>query len=401
MKTVFMHICRHRNTDGTWCLKKSPEISLYGKPIQCKDAHKYLGLLFDASLRWHKHIEYLRIECQKRLNILKYLSHANWGADSKTMLRIYTAYIKPKIEYGVEAYGSACASMLKKLDPLQNASLRIATGAYRTSPVDSIEVIAGIKPLSLSREEKMANYMVRIISTPQNPLKELFRNPSQMPEQMTKFEQNSIKHRIKHTAKKYDVKSNMIIEEIIPDHPPWEISGISTCEEITQIVKRDSNPHSMKARYTAHIDTHDSMQFTAYTDGSKTEKGVAYAFTAKGPNIPAINKAVRMNDASSIFSAELHAILGALNAGIQKGASRMTVFTDSKSSIQAVMKPYHRNPTVIKIQKTVHQTSSKLHMCWIPSHVGINGNETADSLANNATTSTTRWKNKLTREEYR
>ena len=24
MKTVSMHICRHRNTDGTWCLKKSP-----------------------------------------------------------------------------------------------------------------------------------------------------------------------------------------------------------------------------------------------------------------------------------------------------------------------------------------------------------------------------------------
>ena len=138
MKTVSMHICRNREK-GKWCTNENPEISLYGSQIQSKDTHMYLGLLIDKRLKWDKHIELLRVECQKRLNILKYLSHVNWGADSKTLIRIYIAFIKSKIEYGVEAYGSACASTLDKLKPLQNASIRIATGAYRTSPTKSMK----------------------------------------------------------------------------------------------------------------------------------------------------------------------------------------------------------------------------------------------------------------------
>ena len=45
---------------------------------------------------------------------------------------------KSKIEYGVETYGSAYDSNLKKLNPIQNQALRVATGAHRTSPFVSL-----------------------------------------------------------------------------------------------------------------------------------------------------------------------------------------------------------------------------------------------------------------------
>ena len=89
----------------------------------------YLGLVIDNSLRWHKHIEYLRIDCQRRLALMRHLSHLDWGADAKTLLRLYVAFIRAKLDYGVEAYGSACVSTLQKLDPIQNQALRVATGA--------------------------------------------------------------------------------------------------------------------------------------------------------------------------------------------------------------------------------------------------------------------------------
>ena len=59
--------------------------------------------------------------------------------------------LKPKIDYGSEVYSSASRSLLDSLEPIQNAALRIATGAFRTSPILSLRVESGIiKSLALS-----------------------------------------------------------------------------------------------------------------------------------------------------------------------------------------------------------------------------------------------------------
>ena len=44
---------------------------------------------------------------------MKHLSHKTWGADRTTLLRLYTSLLKPKIEYGCEAYASAKLYLLK------------------------------------------------------------------------------------------------------------------------------------------------------------------------------------------------------------------------------------------------------------------------------------------------
>ena len=115
-KTVSMHICRAR-WGAQCCLKKSPELFLNGLEIANKDQHLYLGLVIDKSLTWNGHIDYVKKDCQRRLNVMKHVSHETWGADSKSLLRIYEAFVKSKLEYGVEAYGSACDSNLKNLGP--------------------------------------------------------------------------------------------------------------------------------------------------------------------------------------------------------------------------------------------------------------------------------------------
>ena len=153
-KTVSMHICRARLHGGAWCQKISPDLKLNGVQIPSKETHTYLGLVLDSSLRWHKHIEYLRTDCQRRLALLRHLSHLDWGADAKTLLRHYSSFIKAKLDYGAEAYGSACVSVLRRLDPIQNQALRVATGAFRTSPVASLEVLTGVKPLIMTPDLK-------------------------------------------------------------------------------------------------------------------------------------------------------------------------------------------------------------------------------------------------------
>ena len=72
------------------------------------------------------------------MNLLKILSAKNWGAKQRIIANTYKACIQPKIDYGSVAYSSASKTLLKKLDPILNTSMRIALGAYRTSPATSI-----------------------------------------------------------------------------------------------------------------------------------------------------------------------------------------------------------------------------------------------------------------------
>ena len=81
--------------------------------------------------------------------------------------------MKPKIDYGSEVYSSASRSLLDSLEPIQNAALRIATGAFRTSPIPSLRVESGIKSLALFRQIKAMNYLTRIYVNPSHPLHEV------------------------------------------------------------------------------------------------------------------------------------------------------------------------------------------------------------------------------------
>ena len=47
-----------------------------------------------------------------------------------------------KLDYGCIIYGSARKSYLQMLDPIHNQGLRLALGAFRTSPVASLYVEA-------------------------------------------------------------------------------------------------------------------------------------------------------------------------------------------------------------------------------------------------------------------
>ncbi|KAI5633769.1 reverse transcriptase (RNA-dependent DNA polymerase) domain-containing protein [Phthorimaea operculella] len=92
----------------------------------------------------------LKLEvCKKAelgLNILKSLAGLKWGSDPKILKTIYIATIRSHFDYGCMLYADAANHLLRKLDVLQNKALRVITGAMMSSPINSLEVEAGIVP---------------------------------------------------------------------------------------------------------------------------------------------------------------------------------------------------------------------------------------------------------------
>ena len=146
-KTQCVHFCQLRKVHG------DPELYLYGSLIPVVEDFKFLGIIFDRKLSFIPHIKYLKAKCLKALNLLKVLSHTNWGADRTVLLQLYRSLIRSKLDYGSIVYGSARKSYLMMLDTVHHQGLRLALGAFRTSPVESLYVEAEEPSLYLRREK--------------------------------------------------------------------------------------------------------------------------------------------------------------------------------------------------------------------------------------------------------
>ena len=89
---------------------------------------------------------------------------------------------------------------------------------------------------------------------------------------------------------------------------------------------------------------------------------------------------------ASSFTAELWAIAIALERIGEQRETNYVIYTDSRSAVQSLQAVYTRNPLVLKIQQHIisMHTRKRITLCWVPSHVGIEGNEAADRAAGEA-----------------
>ncbi|GBM86574.1 hypothetical protein AVEN_16919-1 [Araneus ventricosus] len=140
-KSRCVHFCRNRS------IHLDPVIHINNVAIPVVDDIRFLGVIFDRKLTFLPHILHLRKKSERSLNILKVLSRTSWGADRTSLLRIYQAVILSFM------YGSARPTVLRRLDTIHHYALRICSGAFRTSTVESLYVNCHQLPLHLMRKK--------------------------------------------------------------------------------------------------------------------------------------------------------------------------------------------------------------------------------------------------------
>ena len=92
-------------------------------------------------------------------------------------------------------------------------------------------------------------------------------------------------------------------------------------------------------------------------------------------------------DSASIFTAEVWAIIKALEKINNSVASKYIMFTGSLFYLQALQHMKLEHPLIgMVIWKCVFLNFAKNNIifCWVPRHIGIKGNDRADSAAKSA-----------------
>ena len=374
-KTKCMHFSQLRKD------RTDPELKLGGTRIEVVPQFKFLGLIFDSKLTFIPHIDYLFRKCQKALNILRVAAHTDWGADRNVLLRLYRSHIRSKLDYGCIVYGSARKSYIKRLDTIHNQGLRLVLGAFRTSPVNSLYVEANEPSLYLRRKKLSLQYALKLKSSPNNPAYNTVFNP--LYKQLFLRKERVIPPyslRVGPLLDNLDVDLDDIAEVGVLGVPPWTLNSPKYLFDICTETKANTDSSIFISKFNEIRENYSSFQ-PIYTDGSKDGDAVAAAAVSDHDTYT-----FRLPDKSSIFSAELKAIWLALDHIQFDRCDRFIVFSDSLSCLQALSNEIYSNPIVaVLLEKLSRLCESKqICFCWLPSHVGIHGNEKADKAAKSA-----------------
>ena len=372
-KTQCVHFCQQRK------IHNDPVVYIYGSQIPVVAESKFLGVIFDRKLSFIPHIKYLKAKCLKALNLLKVLSHTSWGADRTTLLHLYRSLIRSKLDYGSIIYGSARKSYLQMLDTVHNQGLRLALGAFRTSPVSSLNVEADEPSLWLRREKLSLQYAIRLAANPSNPAFEVT-FPPQFQEYYER-KPNAIKSFGLHIAPLLE-STNINIKNIqkhsFSDIPSWCITKPNILFDLHNSKKSLSDSHLMKQNFQ-ELQSRLSDYQHIYTDGSKVEDKVGCAYISGSHH-----EKIRLPDGSSIFTAESKAIDMALDYVMNNSLeNKFVIFSDSLSVLKSLNHTASKNPKIQNVIEKHHELSKSkdILFCWLPSHVGIKGNEAADVKA--------------------
>jgi hypothetical protein len=121
---------------------ESLKIILDNQNIPNNDKIKILKITFDSKLNWLTHLKNTRDSISQKLNVIKIISHTSWGEDSLTLLIVYKALIRFKIDYGTIPYKNANIKYLNIIQTKLNTAIRLYIGGFKSSTIESIRIIA-------------------------------------------------------------------------------------------------------------------------------------------------------------------------------------------------------------------------------------------------------------------
>ena len=109
------------------------------------------------------------IAIREALNLIRVVAHLKWEGDRDTLLMLYRTIVRSKLDYGCIVYGTASNTNLWQLDSIHNAGLRLALGAFCTSPVSNMYTEANEAPLEERRLKLSVNYYLKTCACTDNP----------------------------------------------------------------------------------------------------------------------------------------------------------------------------------------------------------------------------------------
>ena len=371
-KSKHLHICKKIN-----CSNVTINVNSY--LLENVNDLRILGLIFDKKYLWTPHINHLSKSLQNRINIITCLSKLNLEPNTKSLLDITNATILSKIDYGLTIYGFTSKRNLSMLKTIYHTAIRRSLGAFRTSPIKNILAEAGVLSIE-DRRDLLTGHIIRKISNPKKS-KLLEITKKKLKRKRTPKKQSALDKSIDFAKTHHIVLENTPIKK--QNNPPWNIRETSLVLNLSTLKKDETNPEIFLAEFQSIVAAHTNY-LLIFTDGSKSQHGTGFSIVVQQRHQSNFTQTYLLPQYASVFTAEAEAILTACNYAVSVKMKTL-ICSDSLSSLTAIENVNCNNPTICII-RDILINNKNIKIIWIPSHIGIRGNEEADQAAKSIST---------------
>ena len=345
----------------------------------------YLGVVFHSNCTGRAHVEANLAKARSAINLVKNVCRETWASQPKTMVHLATALVRSRLTYGLEAAYDVSDSLWDKMEAADCAALKTALGLPRWTRKDLTYKEAGLLPLRDHVRLLCARYRLRSQTVPNSTSWEVSEDPSglQPPSWIVGFRTFT-----QPLLDRASVRDLDVLQGPGQPVPPWLRRQPSVQTALADCSKQDPPLYvGMKAREEVDLVYRDHLQI--YTDGSVGNGGVGAAFA-----IPALGVERKYSlPRVSIFAAELVAIQKALQFLRSQGppGGPVVILSDSLAALTAIQRESGTRADLVgDILELAHYLQREwdldLSFQWVPSHVGVRGNELADRAAKLAAT---------------
>ena len=365
-----------------------PNLLLLGSRLRFNPTPTFLGVTFDRTLSFTKHVSSLKAKFFPRLKALRCISASSWGPSKESLSVLYKSFLRSLLTYASPGWCPfLSATNLTKLERLHRAASRTITGCLSSSPIPLLLTEASLPPL-------------RVILTHFTLLsyERALRLPTSFP--ISGLARLGVKPRLCRSSWRAFASTHPLMlpstcsrEALVacPPCPPWNLPSFTVESTLPTPCSRSDPPLSRQGAALAHLDSLPPHDLVLWTDGS-----VPFPFGKGGSGVLA-NCSLCGTEATlsfsagpvcSSFSAEACAILYALCWSLQHQQvchfSSLFLLSDSRSVLATLSSPpsFLLSQTLWQIWQELSSLSScSIRLQWVPGHSFLPGNDTGDELA--------------------
>ena len=242
-----------------------PNLLLLGSRLRFNPTPTFLGVNFDRTLSFSKHVSSLRAKFFPHLKALRCISASSWGSSKESLSHLYKAFPRSLLTYASPGWFTfLSATNITKLERLHRAASRAITGCLSSSPIPLLLSEASLPPLRVTLTHFTLLFYERAlrlpISFPISGLARLGVKPRLCRSSWRAF------------SSTYPLMfpSTCSREALVacPSFPPWNLPSFMVESTLPSPCYCSDPPFSRQCAALAHLDSRPPHDLVLWTDAS-------------------------------------------------------------------------------------------------------------------------------------
>ena len=363
-----------------------PYLLVLGSRLRFIPTPTFLGVTFDRTLSFSKHVSSLKAKFFPRLKALRCISASSWGPSKESLSVLYKSFHRPFLTYAsLGWFPFLSVTNFTKLERLHRAASRAITGCLSSSPIPLLLTEASLPLLRVTLTHfTLLSYERALRLPPSFPILGLARHGVKPRLCRSSWRAFASTHPLM-------LPSTSFRKALLacPPCPPWKLPSFTVKSTLSTPCSCSDPPLSRQGAALAHLDSlppHDLVLgqtalflfLFARADPALLPTALSVALRLLFPFRQAqFAQVFRMKPAPFCT---LFAGLGSTD----KSAISLLLLSDSRSVLAALSSPpsFLLSQTLWQIwQKLSSLSSCSIRLQWVPGHSFLPENDAADELA--------------------